>query len=138
GIVEVDGALVELFADRPGQRIDVDFQSGRECRAGGEARTNTTVRRAFDRLMELERVSPEGFVAERVEPERLPALLDPGRHAEVLRDDYRSFPVRTLRPADGKRPRHEEHDPRNHEPPRWPCHQTSSRRLNCLASDTRP
>src|SRR3989449_9161975 len=70
-IVEVDLAGLELLLQRLGQRVRVYLEADRQRCLGADTATDAAVLLAGDRLVELERVAPERFIAEGVEAEDL-------------------------------------------------------------------
>src|ERR1051326_1285354 len=54
GIVEIDGAALYLVRQITAERVDIHLQPGRDRRLGTEPRTGASVRRSFDRLVQLE------------------------------------------------------------------------------------
>src|SRR5262249_26619429 len=75
-VVQVDLTPLELLAEASRQRVEVDLQADAECGGWTEARPDTAVLRAGDRLVEVQLAAPEILVAEGVEAEDLPSLLD--------------------------------------------------------------
>src|SRR5947208_15526904 len=54
----------------------VHLEAGAERRRRADPRSDAAEARALNRLMQLQRVAPEMLVAERVEPECLPATIE--------------------------------------------------------------
>lgn len=76
GILEVDLSLAQGRAQGMGQRIRVDLQPGSQRRDGRQARADAAICLAGNRLVQAQRPAPEGFIAERVEPEDTTTLAD--------------------------------------------------------------
>src|SRR5262245_23314808 len=75
-VVQGDLTALELLAEASRQRVEVDLQADGECGRWTEARPDTAVLCAGDRLVEMQLASPEILVAEGVEAKDLPSLLD--------------------------------------------------------------
>src|SRR5215471_18089622 len=75
-IVEVHLPIVDRLLRRVGQRVSVDLQADRQCGLRAHAGADAAVCLAGDRLVQLERVTPERLTPERVVSKDLPALLD--------------------------------------------------------------
>ena len=71
----------EGVLDHRGERIDVDLQpDGQRC-LRAHAPANATELRSLDRLVELEGIAPEGFVAKGIEAEGAATL---GNHLATV------------------------------------------------------
>src|SRR5262249_42397807 len=75
-VVQVDGPVEDALLHRLRQRAYVDLQSQRERLLRAETGADAAVRRALDRLVQVQGAAPERLVAERVEAEGLFALAD--------------------------------------------------------------
>jgi len=75
-VVQVHRAVADPVLHRRRQRRRVDLQADGQRGPRAHARSDPAVRRAGDRLVQVQRIAPERLIAERVEPERLPALVD--------------------------------------------------------------
>src|ERR1051326_8618235 len=74
-VVQIHPPGGQFLFQRLGQGIHVHFQSNGQSSAGADARTDTAVIRALNRLVQLKRVAPEGLVPERIKSENVPAVL---------------------------------------------------------------
>ncbi len=63
-----------MLEEIAGQSIHIDLQAQGKSIRRTQSWTDSAVRRAFDRLMEFQRVSPESLVAESIEAEDLSSL----------------------------------------------------------------
>src|SRR2546429_1672493 len=75
-IIQIDPALFDLLQHVPRQRLDVNLQSDGQRRPRTDARPDAAETRALDRLVQLQRATPERLVAERVESKGAPAAFD--------------------------------------------------------------
>jgi hypothetical protein len=72
----LSGDVLDLTHEVRRQRVHVDLEADRERRLRTDACADAAVRCAGDRLVQLERVAPERFVAERLEAERVAPFFD--------------------------------------------------------------
>ena len=75
-IVEIDFAGLERIGNRSRHRIDVDFEADAQRRFRAHARFHAAQLLAGNGAMQLQRVAPVRFVAERLEPEDAPSLVE--------------------------------------------------------------
>ena len=75
-IAQIDAALLEFPHQRKRQRLHVDFEADAERSGRIDSRSDAAIFGAGNRLMELQRVAPERFVAERVEAKRVAPFVD--------------------------------------------------------------
>ena len=74
-VIKVHLTLLELFDERCGERIDIDFQADGQRGLWAQAGTDTSKFCSLDRLMEFKRISPESLVVEGGESKHLPTLI---------------------------------------------------------------
>src|SRR5215213_8731413 len=75
-VVQIELTSLEELRHRGRYRVNVYFQAGAEDRRRTDARADSAKTDARYCLVQLQRVAPECFVPERVEPEDPPALVE--------------------------------------------------------------
>jgi hypothetical protein len=76
-IIEIHPAGAQVTLQRIWQRIHVHFQADPQSRLWTDTTTDAAKTGSLDRAMQLQRATPEGFVAERVESEYEPSSCQP-------------------------------------------------------------
>jgi hypothetical protein len=109
--VEIDLARFDRSGDfwRDRGRVDLEANGERGLRA--DAGPHAAVRRPLDRPVQLERVSPERLIAERLEPKHLLPLPEQGvsPHVGPTAGEGADRPIEPDRAEQQQRPEHPEH-----------------------------
>src|SRR6266566_4662580 len=76
GVIEIHLPLAQLLCQCFGEGVDVHLEPDRERRLGADSRTYAAVPLPGNGLVQLQRVTPERFITERIEAEGLPSIFE--------------------------------------------------------------
>ena len=72
---EVDAVIEDVRLKLRWQCVDVHLETERQGPLGAQARSDSAIAAAGDRSVQAQRVTPEGLIAKRVEPEDFPSAV---------------------------------------------------------------